>query len=132
MSLANQVRQLAPNKLAATLVACGVLWIIYMYNEAPAVVSDVKRLTKPFVDMHVHSTESDGDRSAEEQIAVAATNAIPHIWITDHDYIRSLERTREIQTYAKGKHVTVGFGAWCRIFSKTRQVSGQWHNSLYC
>jgi len=34
--------------------------------------------------MHSHTTESDGDRTAEEQIRLAAGLGMQTLWITDH------------------------------------------------
>eukprot|EP01147_Barroeca_monosierra_P007283 gene7283-7668_t len=62
------------------------------------------------VDMHCHTTESDGDRTAEEQLQEAARVGLEAIWITDHDVIRDLPRTRDIQAAARKAGVEVGFG----------------------
>eukprot|EP00050_Salpingoeca_kvevrii_P021872 m.116934 g.116934 ORF g.116934 m.116934 type:complete len:418 (-) comp9513_c0_seq1:376-1629(-) len=62
------------------------------------------------VDMHSHTTESDGDRTAEEQILLAKTMGMRSMWITDHDLIREPERTGELQRYGRELGVHVAFG----------------------
>lgn len=71
------------------------------------------------VDMHTHTTESDGDRTAEEQLAQARRTGLTSIWITDHDMIRTLDRTKELQREARRVGVAVGFGVEITVdFSK--------------
>ena len=48
-------------------------------------------------DMHTHTTESDGDRTAEEQIQLAGVLGLRSLWLTDHDLIRDLPRVRQLQ-----------------------------------
>lgn len=43
------------------------------------------------VDLHMHSTCSDGERSPEEVIELAANNGLSHISITDHDTVAAYE-----------------------------------------
>lgn len=94
----------------ACVAALATLALISFWAPPPP-AADAKALTHSNVDMHVHSTESDGDRSAEDQIRLAAREKLPHVWITDHDYIRDVGRVHALQAVAKAADVTVGFGA---------------------
>ncbi|EGD79625.1 hypothetical protein PTSG_10473 [Salpingoeca rosetta] len=84
-----------------------MLWL--MLSLRPA-VRPAQSMDDIAVDMHCHTTESDGDRTAEEQLKEAARIGLDALWITDHDMIRDLPRTREIQKAAKKAGVGVGFG----------------------
>ena len=48
------------------------------------------------VDMHTHTTDSDGDFTPEEVIEFAHTRGLKSVWITDHDLIRPLERIKTL------------------------------------
>ena len=63
-----------------------------------------------YVDMHSHTTESDGDKTAEEQLKTASMLGMSSLWITDHDMIRDIPRVHEIQAAARAGGVKVGFG----------------------
>jgi len=62
------------------------------------------------VDMHSHSTESDGDLKAEELLEEAKRRNLKALWITDHDMIRDLSRVRELQKAASSYGISLGFG----------------------
>lgn len=62
------------------------------------------------VDMHAHTTESDGDLTAEEVIEFARARHLKDLWITDHDMIRSLSRTQHLLQLAAQAKVHLGFG----------------------
>lgn len=100
---------------AAVVGTLGLLAFLYFYSNygqvtPSAVVSEPVEEFPPGVDMHVHTTESDGDLTAEQQIEDAARLKIPQIWITDHDMIRDLPRVHELLAVAQKNGVTVGFG----------------------
>jgi predicted metal-dependent phosphoesterase TrpH len=63
-----------------------------------------------YVDMHIHTTESDGDRTVEEQLRIAQAQGMPSLWITDHDMIRSIAGVGRIQALATDVGISVGFG----------------------
>jgi len=84
-----------------------LLWLMMSMRPprpTPHSASDI------LVDMHCHTTESDGDRTAEEQLQEAARAGLRALWITDHDMIRDLGRTRQIQAAARKAGVDVSFG----------------------
>ena len=56
------------------------------------------------IDLHVHTTASDGEFSPSEIIDKALLNGLTHIAITDHDTINGLD---EAISYAKGKNIVV-------------------------
>lgn len=60
--------------------------------------------------MHSHSSESDGDRTAEEQIQLAAAQGLKGLWLTDHDMIREPARTHALLAAAKTAGVRLGLG----------------------
>lgn len=62
------------------------------------------------IDMHTHSAESDGDRTAEEQIELAAAQGLRGLWLTDHDMIREPPRTRALLAAARTAGVHLGLG----------------------
>lgn len=115
-------RGLSPAAVGGGMVAVVLLYVAYSFhtgvtstvNSSPSTASTGgdPDLTIKLVstDMHSHTTESDGDRTAEEQIDMAVAQGMKHLWITDHDMIRDLGRTREIQTFAKKKGLSVSFG----------------------
>jgi predicted metal-dependent phosphoesterase TrpH len=47
-----------------------------------------------FVDLHCHSTASDGSLSPEEVVGLAKRNGLSGIALTDHDTIGGLDRAR--------------------------------------
>jgi DNA polymerase III alpha subunit (gram-positive type) len=98
-------------KVGAVVAVAALLFVytdVSSTSQAPFETSEP--VWVPYVDMHVHTTESDGDRTAEEQIHAAASMGMKHIWITDHDMIRNLSRTHDIQEMARSSGITVGFG----------------------
>lgn len=60
------------------------------------------------IDLHMHSTASDGKLSPKELVDLAIEKKIPVIAITDHDII---EGSREAIEYASGKGIEVVSGA---------------------
>ena len=74
------------------------------------------------VDMHTHTTESDGDKTAEEQIASSQALGMRELWITDHDLIRDLDRTHALQATAKQHDVNLGFGACLHVCGTCNSV----------
>ncbi len=56
------------------------------------------------IDLHTHTTASDGDYSPEELIDIAISNGITTLAITDHDNINGIERAIN---YAMGKNITL-------------------------
>lgn len=56
------------------------------------------------IDLHIHTTASDGEFSPSEIINKALKKGLTHIAITDHDTINGLE---EAINYAKEKNITV-------------------------
>ena len=64
----------------------------------------------PLVDMHTHTTESDGDKTAEEMIQASHSIGMRELWITDHDVIRDLPRVKALQQVAADNDVNLGFG----------------------
>lgn len=56
------------------------------------------------IDLHIHTTASDGEFSPSEIIDKALLNGLTHIAITDHDTINGLD---EAISYAKGKNIVV-------------------------
>lgn len=86
-----------------------------------------------YVDMHSHTTESDGDRSAEEQLKLASSYGMKSLWITDHDMIRNLDRTMSIQKFAKSVGVTVGFGVEITVLwlKKEHHLLGYFPDSVW-
>ncbi len=55
------------------------------------------------IDLHTHTTASDGDYSPEKIIDIAISKGISTLAITDHDNINGVERAYD---YAKGKNIT--------------------------
>lgn len=53
-----------------------------------------------FVDLHMHSTASDGARSPEDVVAAAAAAGLSAIALTDHDTIAGLDAARSAATRA--------------------------------
>jgi DNA polymerase III alpha subunit (gram-positive type) len=102
--------------------------LIFVYSDVSSSsqtsVGGSEPVWVPYVDMHVHTTESDGDRTAEEQIKTAASLGMKHMWITDHDMIRDLPRTLAIQEEGRRSGITVGFGK-CERFWLTLVGSGR-------
>jgi hypothetical protein len=100
-----------------------VVGVILVYFSFFAVVgapaSDGDSPTKEaqqLVDMHTHTTESDGDTPAEELIANARKIGVRELWITDHDIIRSLDRVKVLQQVAVHENVNLGFGQ-CNVLA---------------
>jgi len=86
-----------------------------------------------YIDMHSHTTESDGDRSAEDQLKLASSFGMKSMWITDHDLIRDLDRTVSIQAYAKSVGVQVGFGVEITVLwlKKEHHLLGYFPDSIW-
>lgn len=117
-------RPSGPVKLGIVTLLGLFIWFGNEFRQFPEPKSELERLARPIVDMHVHTTESDGDRTAEEQIRAASQLGLPHVWITDHDMIRDLPRIRELQSTGQKHSVTVGFGLSLLLFFRTRRVTG--------
>lgn len=90
---------------------CTALIIVWFCLGDPATDGNSKGAGRILADMHAHTVESDGDVTAEQQIAKAAEIGLKSLWISDHDVIRNLTRVRAIQTAAKQAGITVGIGA---------------------
>eukprot|EP00053_Salpingoeca_punica_P018168 m.177123 g.177123 ORF g.177123 m.177123 type:complete len:424 (-) comp17374_c1_seq1:355-1626(-) len=99
--------------LAAGTVLCLIFWMV---KESPTSSSSSNTLAGNApgmlsgVDMHAHSSESDGDTTVRQQIDAAKALGLHSIWITDHDMIRPVAATRALQDYARQAGVRVGFG----------------------
>lgn len=108
--MCTESRRMTAARVAFFGLACTLLWA---YWEASTISVPVPGtpVRHSYVDMHVHTNESDGDRSAEEQLLFAAEKKVPHVWITDHDMIRNISRTRALQDVAHRYRITLGFGA---------------------
>ncbi len=61
-------------------------------------------------DLHVHTSESDADLAAGEQVRRAAALGLASIWLTDHDVIRDAAHARALLALGKHAGVAVGIG----------------------
>ena len=60
------------------------------------------------IDLHIHTTKSDGDLSPKQIIDLAVQNAVKYIAITDHDTLGAY--TTELFEYAKKQGITLIVG----------------------
>uniref|UniRef100_A0A0G4HHV0 Polymerase/histidinol phosphatase N-terminal domain-containing protein n=1 Tax=Chromera velia CCMP2878 TaxID=1169474 RepID=A0A0G4HHV0_9ALVE len=63
------------------------------------------------IDMHVHTTDSDGDRSPEDQMKIAKQNRLSALWLTDHDLVRSAEKSLDLMKKGAEMGLRVHIGA---------------------
>eukprot|EP00045_Choanoeca_perplexa_P007467 m.68100 g.68100 ORF g.68100 m.68100 type:complete len:410 (+) comp14096_c0_seq2:162-1391(+) len=103
-------RATAPKSSTIAMVIGAIVVLGWMLVNMQSWSSGLQSLAEVKVDMHCHTTESDGDRTAEEQIKLAANLGLKALWITDHDMIRELSRTRELQAVARKAGIDVSFG----------------------
>lgn len=106
-------RSLAKSPVFYVAILVAVCLAYFSFSAvARAPDSDLATSLQPhtMVDMHTHTTESDGDKTAEEQIASSQALGMRELWITDHDLIRDLDRTHALQATAKQHDVNLGFG----------------------
>jgi hypothetical protein len=117
----------------AWLLLCGIALLGYFSFRsllyAPDSGDGRSSLQRRAADLHAHTTESDGDRSAEDQLRLASKLGIKELWITDHDMIRALPRTRELLDVAGKLGVNLGFGErqsrhWPGAFVLLRERGG--------
>ena len=80
------------------------------------------------VDMHTHTTESDGDFTAEEVIEFAKSRGLSAVWITDHDMIRSMERTQSLLRDAALVRL-LAYGLWLAYQRAHRGCEPGWHHA---
>lgn len=77
----------------------------------------------PCIDLHCHTTASDGKLDPAELVARAASNGVTHLAITDHDTINGLEQARPAAT-AHGVQLIEGVELSCQWKSHTIHVVG--------
>jgi hypothetical protein len=104
----------------AALVALAL--VAYIYSAGG---DDRGRRGGGAVDMHVHSSESDGDAPAEAQIARAAALGLHSVWLTDHDLIREPARTQALLRAGARAGVLVGLGVEITV-----DLAGKEHHLL--
>eukprot|EP00730_Choanoeca_flexa_P001379 TRINITY_DN10609_c0_g1_i4.p1 TRINITY_DN10609_c0_g1~~TRINITY_DN10609_c0_g1_i4.p1 ORF type:complete len:410 (+),score=65.74 TRINITY_DN10609_c0_g1_i4:165-1394(+) len=104
-------RPSGPKSSTIAMVMGALVFLGWMLvNSQTWSAANIVDLAEVKVDMHCHTTESDGDRTAEEQIQLASTIGLEALWITDHDMIRDLPRTHELQRVGRQAGVDVSFG----------------------
>jgi predicted metal-dependent phosphoesterase TrpH len=64
---------------------------------------------------------------------LAASLGLQSLWITDHDLIRSLDRTRAIQKHALNVGLSVGFGVEITVewIAKEHHLLGYFPDSIW-
>eukprot|EP00808_Paulinella_micropora_P020456 g32614.t1 len=83
------------------LLTCPLL-LILLWNVPMAVfwLPSISQGIAP-VDMHSHTTESDGDKTPVEQIKAARLQGMHTLWITDHDMIRNISEAQALLRQAE-------------------------------
>ena len=83
--------------------------------------------------MHIHTTESDADRTVLEQLQLAKSKNLSSMWLTDHDMIRNIDRIREIQKQANDIDIVLGFGVEITVLwnKKEHHLLGYFPNHLW-
>ena len=100
----------------------GVLCAVMLYYRLQGLAQGRRRHPGLTVDMHSHTTESDGDKSAEEQIALAQQRGVTELWITDHDLVRTPRRTHVLRAFAAEVGVHLGLGVEITVPRPSRSL----------